>query len=171
MQYQTTARLAFLAALLASAGACANNSGGAIDAVASKTVTPRTVKAGAAIEFSHKMQASLKANTSNSVTVIMSHDYAGQNVVLSANADDALKLGVTATTIPLVKGQIATWTIPFTTSANGLYYINVIGRVKGADGNTQARAYSIRVEVGQQIQSKKPTPKEVTLPAEEKISK
>jgi hypothetical protein len=171
MHYKTTAKLTFLVALLAGTGACTKKDGGIPEAAASHSVTRQTVKAGAALEFSHRMQASIKANTSNSVTVNMSHGYAGQSVTLTANADKSLKLATSEKTIPLVKGQTATWTIPFSTSADGLYYINIIGIVKEADGTSQARAYSVRVEVGDQIKNNKPIPKEVIMPAEEKISK
>jgi hypothetical protein len=171
MLYQTTAKLVFLAALLTSAGACSKTNGGSLSAGESQTVKPRTVKSGAALEFSHRMQTPIRANASHSVTIIMSHSYAGQSAVITASADSSLKLAAKEIIMPLVKGQKATWTIPFTASVDGLYYINIIAKVTGADGNMQARAYAVRVEVGQQVQSKKPTPREIILPAEEKISR
>ena len=169
--YQTTAKLVFFAALLASTGACSKSSGESFGATASQAATPRTVKSGAALEFSHRMQTPIRANASNSVTIIMSHSYAGQSAVITASADNSLKLAAKEIIMPLVKGQKAMWTIPFTASADGLYYINIIAKVTGADGNMQARAYAIRVEVGQQVQNKKPTPREIILPADEKISR
>jgi hypothetical protein len=170
MFFQTTARLTLLSAALLSTGACTKKIAGPSDTIASEASQPSTVKTGAALDFSHRMQASIKENSSNSVTLNIAHSYSGENLLLTASSDDGLKLAAKSTNMSLAKGQNATWTIPFTTTTNGLYYINIMGTVKGADGNTQFRAYAVRVEVGDQSGVKKPASKEVILPAQEKIS-
>ncbi len=170
MFFQTTAKLALLSAVILSTGACTKEIAGPSDTAVSKSSQISTVKVGAALDFSHRMQASVKENSSNSVTLNISHSYSGENLLLTASSDDALKLAAKSTSMSLAKGKNATWTIPFTTTTNGLYYINIMGTVKGADGNSQFRAYAVRVEVGDQSGVKKPASKEVILPAEEKIS-
>jgi hypothetical protein len=170
MRNQTIAKLALLSAVLVSAGACTKQVAGPSDIAAAETGQPRTVKVGAGLEFSHRMQGSVKENSSNSVTLKISHNYSGENLSLTATSEDTLRLASKSTSIALVKGQNVTWTIPFTTTGNGLYYINIMGTVTDASGNSQFRAYAVRVEVGDQVQTKKPTPKEIVLPAEEKIS-
>lgn len=171
MYYQTAGKLVFLSALLISTTACTRQTATPNESVAAKTVSVRTVKTGAALNFSHRMQSPLVANTSQSVTLIVSHDYAGQPLSLTATSDAAVQLATKTAAMTLIKGRSATWTIPFTVTADGLYYINIIGTVRGADGNAEARAYAIRLPVGNQVEIKKPTPKEILLPAEEKISR
>ncbi|MFC4292919.1 hypothetical protein ACFOWX_10895 [Sphingorhabdus arenilitoris] len=131
----------------------------------------RTVKVGAGLSFTHDMPTgTLQPGGSYSTTVKIVHGYTGGTLSLTANADDGLTLGARQTAMQLAKGSAASWTIPFKTSANGVYYINMVGTVTKADGASEARAYSIRVEVGDQSRQQKPALKEVILPAEEQIS-
>ncbi|MFM9853806.1 MAG: hypothetical protein ACKVOJ_13530 [Sphingomonadaceae bacterium] len=168
-----TIKIALLSALLVTVGACAKETASAAKTSATtgtKAAQNRTVKEGAALDFSFRMQTPVRANAPHSVTIDIEHGYAGQSLSLAANADGAVQLGTTATTISLTKGRAASWTIPFTATADGTYYINVIGQVVGPDGVMLGRAYAVRVEVGNQIAKPKLTPKEVVLPAQEKIN-
>lgn len=171
MYYQTAGTLALLSAMMISTIACTKQIATKTESIAAETVGPRTVKTGAALNFSHRMQSPIVANTSQSVTLTVSHDYAGQPLSLTATSDAAVQLGAKTAAMTLTKGRSATWTIPFTVTADGVYYINIIGTVKRADGNVEARAYAIRVQVGNQVEIKKPAPSEILLPAEENISK
>lgn len=170
MPHQTTIKLAFLSALLAASGACTKEVAGPSKVASAETTNPRTVKTGAGLDFAARMQTPLAAGSPHSVTLVISHAYAGQNLTLTADANPEVQLGAKSTVIALAKGKDATWTIPFTATKDGLYYINIIGKVAGSDGTAEARAYAVRLEVGEQIKSLKPTPKEIILPAEEKIS-
>jgi hypothetical protein len=127
-------------------------------------------KYGAALRYDYQMEKPVQANASHSVTIVVDHDYAGGNLSLTANAEDGIDLSVKSASMPLIKGRKSTWTIPFTTKADGLYYINVLGSVTELDGRIQARAYSVRVDVGNPSVQQKPAVKEVILPAEETIS-
>lgn len=163
---------AILSVMLVTVGACANATAIAAPknpTTGSKATDRRTVKEGAALNFSSQMQTPVRANAPHSVRITIAHGYAGETLSLTANADDAVRLGTTATTIVLTKGRVAAWTIPFTATADGAYYINIIGKVVGRDRNTLGRTYAVRVEVGNQVPKSKIVPKEVILPAQEKI--
>lgn len=170
-------KLALVALSLSGMSGCAQQPSGSANAktgdaktsMAAKNHTP-VPKYGAALRYDYKMQKPVRANSNHSVTIVVDHDYAGQNLALTASADDGIAIATNRTSLPLVKGRKATWTIPFTTNADGLYYINVIGSVPGFDGSVETRAYSVRVEVGNQPKQNKPVVKEVILPAEETIS-
>jgi hypothetical protein len=168
MHYRNLAKLTLLSVVLLGASACNKQSTKVSNAGA---VNPRTVKTGAALDFTHRMAGPISPNSNGTVTLEIAHDYSGETLALSATADSAIRLGAKSTNIALVKDRAATWTIPFTTTANGAYYINVMGTVKDSGGQAQFRAYAVRVEVGEQTKSNKPAPKEVILPADEKISK
>jgi hypothetical protein len=170
MHIQTIAKLTLLSAMLASTAGCTKQDLASADANAANGANQRTVKTGAGLDFSVKMQKAIAANGQYSATLSVSHDYAGKNLTLSATADDALRLGSKSATLPMTKGRNATWTIPFTTTTDGVYYINIIGTVAGSNGKSEARAYAIRVEVGDQSKNKKPAVDEMILPAEETIS-
>jgi hypothetical protein len=127
-------------------------------------------KYGASLTYDYQMQKPIAANASHSVTIAVDHEYPGQNLSLAANVEGDLTLAVNNASLPLVKGRKASWTIPFTTGADGVSYINVIGSVKDADGSVLSRVYSVRVKVGNQPEQQKPAVKEVILPAQETIS-
>ena len=130
----------------------------------------RTVKTGAALQFTHDMpSAPLRANGSYNVKVNVAHNYSGQTLILEATADSGLNIASKSTSIQLIPGSTASWNIPFTTGTDGLYYIDMVGTVIDANGSKQARAYSVRVEVGDQSAQKKQSVDEVILPAEEEI--
>ena len=170
MRYQTIATLALVSGLMIGTTACSKQIAGSANTGVSESAHARTVKTGAGLDFSYAMQKPVKANTRHSVTLTIDHSYGGQNLSLTASADAAVQLATKSVSLPLAAGRNATWTIPFTATADGVYYINILGSVIGANGNSEARAYAVRVEVGDQSKNQKPAVKEVILPAEEKIS-
>ncbi len=170
MSYENTARVLFLSTLLISTVSCAQQAAAPSEVAATEPVTPRTVKTGAALSYSYQMQTPIVANRAHNVSLIITHDYAGQTLSLTANSDPLVRLSAKSIAMPLIKGKVAVWTLPFTATADGVFYIEFVGTVKSEDGNTQARAYAVRVKVGDAVEIKKPAPKEIILPAEEKIS-
>lgn len=179
MYHKTMISPLLLVVLLISTNGCMNENSGVAkiakgDASHGSTATGKTiketVKSGAALEFSYRMQKPVTANVAHSVTILVDHDYVGQSLTLTASADAAVRLSSASATARLSKDRQVSWTIPFTATADGLYYINVFGTVTDANGATQSRAYAVRVEVGDQSGQKKPPPAEIILPANEKIS-
>ncbi|NJM51810.1 MAG: hypothetical protein HC843_13870 [Sphingomonadales bacterium] len=167
--------LPLLAAGMIALGGCTAGQSDAGEALAGKEPSHsdkrhQTVKVGAALTFTHIMPTGrLQPGGNYSAALTIKHGYSGGTLSLSANADEGIILGVRQSAVQLTKSGAVNWNIPFKTNANGVYYINIIGTVTKADGSTEARAYSIPVEVGDQSGQKKPALKEVILPAEEEI--
>ena len=179
MYIKAAIKLMLSTAILAGASACSGRNANppvaaAPDGIQAKNLSEpsgqRTVKTGAGLRYSYRMATPVAPNASHSVTIDIAHSYSGGTLSLTATADDGIKLATARANMQLSRGNKISWTIPFTTSGNGLYYINMIGTVSAADGSVQSRAYSVRVEVGDQSASQKPAVKEVILPAQEDIS-
>lgn len=178
MKNRTT--LPLLAVLSICAAGCSTEGSNAASSVAAvesaeqtkpngNAPSTNTVKSGAGLRFFHQMERPVAANSAHSVTLSIGHDYPGQNLALTASADDGLSLAADRNVAALVQGRNAQWTIPFTARANGVYYINVIGTVAVPGRASESRVYAVRVEVGPQNQAQKPRLEEVVLTADEKV--
>lgn len=184
MQNRAKLMLALAAiSLLGTSGCAKNDAGGSKQAASTSPALKRgqgdnaiynetrggTVKSGSGLRFSHRIEQPVNANSGNQVTISVGHDYPGQNLSLTAYADEGLALTASRTSVPLSAGRDASWTIPFRTAGDGVYYINVIGSVRRPDGGQDSGVFSVRVEVGEQRPKTKTLVDEVILPAEEKI--
>jgi hypothetical protein len=171
MPNRSRMKLAFVALTLIGVSGCVQQASESANAkIAASNDHQPIPKYGAALRYDYQMEKPVRANSSHSVTIVIDHDYPGQNLSLTAHTEGGISLDVESMSLPLVKDRKATWTVPFTTKSDGVYYINILGSVTGPDGNVTSRAYSVRVEVGNQSVQQKPAVKEVILPAEETIS-
>ncbi len=122
-------------------------------AVADKT-TPEpviaTIKPGAGVTFSHKLRAPVQAGESGVVDLTIEEAYATGILKLETSGTDGLNVFGSSVSAreSMADRQTHSWSLNYQAEADGVYYLNVLATVESDNQPGSARAYAIRIEVG-----------------------
>ena len=174
------ARAVFTILALAATG-CAGPSADteALETAAVETVKPthdhgavRTVKAGAAVEFTYELNARPELDREGVATIVINHQYSDATIVLTATGEDGVDISSAdaGKTVYVDRPGSLMWELRFTPRTTGVNYINVFANVRQADGLQSTRTSAIRIATGDETAQKIGSDvKEVILNAQETI--
>ena len=151
MKYVTYGLLAIGAAALAVG--CAPHESAAQSASDSKTEAAeaaRTIKPGAALAFSHKFRSPPRTGIYSVVEITIKDDYDDGVMRATAIGDDGLEVfGAPAAFSYAMAGPApGVWDVSVKPLADGVHYLKINAQVEKDGVPGPARAYAVRIEVG-----------------------
>lgn len=109
-----------------------------------------TVKPGAAMAFSHVLNAPARVGDVGTAVVTVSEDYDSGSLRLTARAGEGLELvsSENLTTLAMAGTGKHVVNIRFRALSEGVHYLNLIGEASDSTGQNSSRAFSMRVQIG-----------------------
>jgi hypothetical protein len=119
---------------------------------ADKSGVFKTVKPGAALQFSHQIDGVLSVGAYTDVVIQVADSYNSGSLSLSASGSEALDVLSSSAEMSreLAPGQApTTLRVAVRPTHDGVHYLNVMGQVADAEaGSSMSRAYAVRLDLG-----------------------
>ncbi len=111
---------------------------------------PRTIKPGAAVEFTHVLRFKVAPGEAGIVDFTVNEDYQSGLLKLEAHGSDGLSVFGASSSVQFSMDATRThnWSVNFKAETDGVYYLNVsaLAETEGEPGSR--RGYAVRIEVG-----------------------
>ena len=109
-----------------------------------------TIKPGAAVEFSHKIDGARQVGDVGTAVVTVADNYDGGSLRLTAHAGEGLELVSSANlgTISMKGAGTNVVKIRFRVLSEGVHYLSLIAQADEGAGQDSVRTVSMRVQIG-----------------------
>lgn len=109
-----------------------------------------TIKPGAAVEFSHRIDGATKVGDIGTAVVTVAEDYDSGSLRLIAHADEGLELvsGENIATLSMAGAGKKVVNIRFRVLSEGVHYLSLTGEASDRGGQKSFRSTSMRVQIG-----------------------
>lgn len=109
-----------------------------------------TIKPGAAVEFSHRMQSPTRIGDVGTAVVTVSEGYESGSLRLIARASEGLELvsSENLATLSMAGSRDHVVNVRFRARSEGVHYLSLTGEVSDNAGQKAVRNFSMRVQIG-----------------------